>query len=1219
MASRIRSYIIRLFVCLLLCGCAAEPDGATCTASVQCNSQLCYANRCLAPEADDDNDGLTNADEHRIGTHPTSDDTDDDGKADGVEVGADPSAPLDGDGDGKPDAIESQLRDADLDCLPDEIDADDMAPNTDPARLAKDACRSDGVCKGQASHINAACQIGTGILTCVYTNVPGWSAVEACDGVDNDCDGAIDEGHSYQGIAVGQGCVGVGACGTGVVQCRLGRATCSTNPGGKSAEASVEQCNGADDDCDGETDEGFALGDAPVGVPCLGTGECGVGKVVCGDDGVPLCSTDPGAPDAEPSAEQCNGLDDDCDGKTDENIALDGAPVGGACMGRGACGAGTVVCSTKGQAVCSSNPEGTGSKAQPETCNQIDDNCDGKTDEGFAWLGAALGQPCDGTGACGKGTVVCGDSGKATCSTLPDAPGATTTVETCDGADDDCDGLTDEGFVWQGKTLGQPCEGLGICGKGVVQCAASGQVTCSTNGDGSKSQAQPETCNGLDDNCDGVTDNSVPTSAGPACVAKGLCIGASGTPACVSGSWSCTFDAVVGYQGPDETTCDGKDNDCDGLTDEGLPHTWSQAAVPLAGGAPSPRHPNTAATGSSESQFCVAGGRATKVTSTSLGTPSEMWCLTPATQSWRLLARSTGIARIGGALTYVPAGWSGVGSVPRWWLMGGVDATGAAAPSLQIDAATGAVSALKTGPQPLWPMSAAYRVAGTLLHIREGLGEAKSGVRAYDASTGKWTQGPPLPPAVTYVQSTCQDKAGGIWLYGLDGSPEVANPKSVAGSLWHLSAGGKIWAKRPAPPAPIGWAALLAGALICDPAPNQIWIHGASTAASGTPGGYVGIRRFDVLQGSWSVPAIDVTPKIHDGYVARVGSSPIIAWGVGATAASDDVWAVVKGKWTVLNAGPPPAVGARYINTPAGLLRVGGLTVGHALATSPSQPAWRRGSGGWVRLSLPSDASVAARAKPQVIPVSKDEVVIWGGVTSLPAAPTAVALSGPMMPAPGAERLHLLKGTWTSVKTSVAAQLPPVKSGALLQSGEENGQQISWVLGLPAAGGAAKLWRVDGATLATTELWDGTGGGPTAVDGATLMWDAKGDRLVHLAATSGLIAWAYPLGAKPGKGAWTKLVSDVGAASGATVVLGDLNVNDPLVAIVPTDSGTQPGMVSFTTGSKPAITPVKLQPPLWRAPVTSVWTSTGAIVATGPDTNGLPAPDLLLWPRTCAP
>lgn len=105
---------------------------------------------CLA--ADSDGDGLTNAQEDALGTDRDSDDTDGDGELDAAEVGGDVNSPLDGDGDGVIDALDSSVADADADGVDDEADPannDPCVPSAaGPACLAADS-DGDGLTNAQ--------------------------------------------------------------------------------------------------------------------------------------------------------------------------------------------------------------------------------------------------------------------------------------------------------------------------------------------------------------------------------------------------------------------------------------------------------------------------------------------------------------------------------------------------------------------------------------------------------------------------------------------------------------------------------------------------------------------------------------------------------------------------------------------------------------------------------------------------------------------------------------------------------------------------------------------------------------------------------------------------------------------------------------------------------------------------------------------------------------
>ncbi|GMV43126.1 MAG: hypothetical protein AMXMBFR64_48420 [Myxococcales bacterium] len=340
-----------------------------------------------------------------------------------------------------------------------------------------------------------------------------------------------------------------------------------------------EACNGVDDDCDGQTDETFAN----KGAACDGadTDQCKNGTFTCAPSLVVLECVNETVTNI---AETCNGVDDDCDGLTDEDFAWSGIVVGSACDGTGECGAGVVQCKTTTSATCSTNPDGTASQAVAEKCNGKDDDCDGLTDEDFTYTQQngtvrAKGQSCDGVGECGIGVVECASLAAATCSTDPNGSASQAVSEICDGKDNDCDAATDEGFVYtqengQQKALGQACDGIGECGMGTVHCnPGKTAATCSTNPDGTNDQSQIELCDGLDNSCNGMTDEGFVYQGQPIggpCDGVGAC--GVGTVECFNASNArCSTEPGGSQSQSVPETCNGADDDCDGETDEASP------------------------------------------------------------------------------------------------------------------------------------------------------------------------------------------------------------------------------------------------------------------------------------------------------------------------------------------------------------------------------------------------------------------------------------------------------------------------------------------------------------------------------------------------------------------------------------------------------------------------------------------------------------------------
>ena len=359
-----------------------------------------------------------------------------------------------------------------------------------------------------------------------------------------------------------------------------------------------------------------------------GAGTCS-GSRSCSGDGLSPCSA------ATPAAEVCNLGDDDCDGVVDDlpteaTCAIEAFGDGGTATGCandgecssageacdeatatcrpwiGAC-AGVPTCTKTGVFQCVGAVE-----PQPESCNGDDDDCDGQTDEGFSWQpfdgGAALvmGASC-GVGPCAGGQVQCETMLVATCTTATLAES-----ETCNGADDDCDGQTDDGACEDGDACTSD-----LCDPDAAECDHPTAVDCDD-----ANPCTSDTCQGADGSCvhsalevvcsddDACTvgdvcgldaageavcaageaaqcdDGNVCTAdgcePGSGCVqlaaeATVLCFDAAadlpGQGTCASGVRTCAGGVLgdcIGQVLPVAVeVCDGADDDCDGTTDEG--------------------------------------------------------------------------------------------------------------------------------------------------------------------------------------------------------------------------------------------------------------------------------------------------------------------------------------------------------------------------------------------------------------------------------------------------------------------------------------------------------------------------------------------------------------------------------------------------------------------------------------------------------------------------
>lgn len=434
-------------------------------------------------------------------------------------------------------------------------------------------------------------------------------APETCNTTDDNCDGQVDENLSFTTYFVDGDGDGFGAMGTGVSSCTVQAGRVTNGSDCNDADSTVkpgapERCNGNDDDCDGMPDDGltFTAYYADMDGDGFGTGaalsacQSVAGRVTNSNDCNDGDSTvKPGAP------ERCNGSDDDCDGTPDDGLAFADYYVDGDGDGFGQSGstAQRACLPVAGRVTNATDCNDGNSAIRPgmtETCNQIDDNCMGGIDEGLATQSWYPDGDSDGRGRLGAQAVLRCNAPTGHVSSNDDCndlnasirPGA---VEVCNGLDDNCDMLVDNGAMAQNYWVDGDSDGFGQAGSTPQNSCSpiSGWVTNSGDCNDANPAIKPmatEVCNGLDDNCNTTADEGLTfltyyrdqdsdgfgarLSAG-----QSRCAPLAGF---VTNDTDCNDAAPAIRPGATEV-CNLTDDDCDGLTDELLPtqNWWADA------------------------------------------------------------------------------------------------------------------------------------------------------------------------------------------------------------------------------------------------------------------------------------------------------------------------------------------------------------------------------------------------------------------------------------------------------------------------------------------------------------------------------------------------------------------------------------------------------------------------------------------------------------------
>ena len=199
---------------------------------------------------------------------------------------------------------------------------------------------------------------------------------------------------------------------------------------------------------------------------------------------------------------------------------------------------GTWQCRESGLTCQIDNPRSPQEEICPRSAGEVglDEDCDGRVDETCGGCAEGTQQACypdltqrRGIGACTLGTQVCGANGE-----YGECEGAgMPTDELCDGLDNDCDGLADEG---NGRSNDGTFACNSECGDGIATCIDGQLINCSAG------SPESETCNGVDDDCDGNVDESPTDLAGQCTIMPAVKSCSIGRYTCLEGNRICELD-----------------------------------------------------------------------------------------------------------------------------------------------------------------------------------------------------------------------------------------------------------------------------------------------------------------------------------------------------------------------------------------------------------------------------------------------------------------------------------------------------------------------------------------------------------------------------------------------------------------------------------------------------------------------------------------------------
>jgi hypothetical protein len=309
--------------------------------------------------------------------------------------------------------------------------------------------------------------------------------VEICDAIDNDCLSGVDDGFDVDGDGVTL-CGPDGLSGTSDDDCDDAEAL--SYPG------NAEVCDGIDNDCLGGVDDGYDSD--------------GDGVYTCGPDLIPGtldddCDDSPttGGNTWPGNPEVCDGVDNDCVGGVDDGFDSDGDGVT-------LCGPDGVYGNTDDD--CDDNPATGGNNwpGNPEVCDGVDNDCDLAIDNGLTFVSWYLDNDNDQVGNSSTLLLSCsGSPGSGYVTVSGDCDDGNplrspNLSEICDGIDNDCDFLVDDGFDLDG-------DGVTTCGPDNNPGTSFDNDCNDTPGIGASAYPNhPEVCDGIDNDCDGTNNEA---------------------------------------------------------------------------------------------------------------------------------------------------------------------------------------------------------------------------------------------------------------------------------------------------------------------------------------------------------------------------------------------------------------------------------------------------------------------------------------------------------------------------------------------------------------------------------------------------------------------------------------------------------------------------------------------------------------------------------------